>query len=70
MNKRVLIIGGGGYIGSVLTKFFINQSYFVRCLDCFIAKQPLRATFPRDVRFDYQFGDICDPRSLDRALET
>ena len=34
--KRILLIGGGGYVGSVLSEDLINNGYFVTVYDLFI----------------------------------
>ena len=36
MRKKILIIGGGGYIGSTLTSDFLGKGYSVVCLDLLI----------------------------------
>ena len=36
MNKHVLLIGGGGYIGTVVSKFLLDNGCKVRILDNFI----------------------------------
>lgn len=36
MKTRILLIGGAGYIGTVITDFFLKKNYQVTCLDNFI----------------------------------
>lgn len=36
MNNRIFIIGGGGYVGSSLTRSLLNKNYFVTIFDLFI----------------------------------
>ena len=36
MNKSVLIIGGEGYIGSVLSSYLISKGFQVKSLDCLL----------------------------------
>ena len=36
--KNILIIGGGGYIGTVVSKFLLEKGYKVKVLDNFIYK--------------------------------
>ena len=33
MNKKILLIGGAGYIGTVLIRHFLDKKYHVTCLD-------------------------------------
>ena len=35
MKKKILIIGGAGYVGSLLSNFLVNKNYSVTCLDTF-----------------------------------
>ena len=32
-NQNIVIIGGAGYIGSVVTDFFLKKNYFVKSVD-------------------------------------
>ena len=34
--KKILITGGGGYVGSALTDYLISKNYFVTVYDLFI----------------------------------
>lgn len=36
MRKKILIIGGGGYVGSALTPYLLKKGHFVSVLDLFI----------------------------------
>ena len=35
MKKKILIIGGAGYVGTHLSNFLVNKNYSVTCLDTF-----------------------------------
>ena len=36
MNNSVLIVGGEGYIGSVLSSYLISKGFQVKSLDCLL----------------------------------
>jgi len=63
----ILIIGGAGYIGSVLTRELLDAGYYVRVLDQLL----FGAAGVRDLaghpRFELQVGDLRDSGDLHRA---
>ena len=38
VNKKILIVGGAGYIGSVLTRYLLERGYEVTVLDALLYK--------------------------------
>jgi nucleoside-diphosphate-sugar epimerase len=70
MNKTVLIIGGAGYIGPVITDHLLTAGYKVKCLDLFIY-QNNTTVIPSLGHPNYSliFGDLRDRNALDRALQ-
>ena len=38
MNRKVLLVGGAGYVGSVMTGHLLRKGWSVRCLDQLIYK--------------------------------
>ncbi len=67
MAEKILITGGAGYIGSILTPFLLGKGYSVTVLDNLIFGQaPLLdcCIYPG---FDFIKGDICDDELI-RAL--
>lgn len=68
--RGVLVIGGAGYIGSVLVRELLGCGYHVRCLDALLydtasAIEELRA----NDRFSFVFGDMRQRDLLTRSLE-
>src|ERR1700730_15412307 len=64
---RVLVTGGGGYIGLELCRQLLERGDEVRVVDrFFFGEAPLRALAERsDGRLTYTFGDV---RSFDESL--
>ena len=69
-QNKVLLIGGAGYVGSVVTEYFLKQGYHVRCLDRLLYENDL-CILPYFSKSNYEFiyGDLDDPTTLDLALE-
>lgn len=70
MDKSVLIIGGAGYIGPVLTDRLLAAGYKVNCLDLLLY-QNNTCVIPYLGNPNYRFiyGDMCDPHALNQALQ-
>ena len=57
--KNVLLIGGAGYVGSVITSDFLRKNYKVTVLDNFIYDNQFSATsFISDPNYKIIFGDM------------
>jgi nucleoside-diphosphate-sugar epimerase len=67
-NKTILLIGGAGYIGTVLTEHFLSLGCKVKCLDVFLYGNNTCIT-PYISNPDYSFiyGDMADPVAMYRA---
>ena len=69
-NRRVLIIGAGGYIGPIVTEHLLGQGYKVRGLDLFVfPTRPVLAEFSGNPNFELITGDHCDADMVDGALK-
>lgn len=70
MKKSVLIIGGAGYIGPVLTRHLLAAGYEVTCLDRILYENNhCIPPFFGDAGYKFIYGDMCDKAVLDRALK-
>lgn len=69
-GRRVLLVGGAGYIGSVVTAHLLERGYRVRCLDLLLYGNA-STVFPflGNARYEFQWGDMGDDRDLERALD-
>jgi nucleoside-diphosphate-sugar epimerase len=67
--KKVLITGGAGYLGSVLTEVLLNKEYQVTVIDNLIYKQTSVAPFAYHPNFDFIFGDVTNESLLKSLVE-
>ena len=59
MSKKILLVGGAGYIGSVLTEKFLKKNYKVKCLDVLIYSQRYCIKpFLKKKNYEFIFKDI------------
>ena len=67
--KKVLITGGAGYLGSVLTEVLLGKDYQVTILDNLIYKQTSVAPFSYHPNFDFILGDVTNEPLLKSLVE-
>lgn len=68
-KKTVLVIGGAGYIGSVLVGQLLASGYRVRVLDAlFYDNEAALAAYRADAAFEFIRGDFRDQSAVDRAV--
>ena len=69
-GSRVLLVGGAGYIGSVLSAYLLEHGYAVTCLDRMIYRH-YHTVWPFVSSESYRFlqGDMGNPADVERALE-
>jgi nucleoside-diphosphate-sugar epimerase len=65
---RVLITGGAGYIGSILTPFLLAKGYQVTVLDNFMYKQNSLLDCCKDTKFNILRGDCRDKKLIKKLL--
>lgn len=68
MNKKVLVIGGAGYLGSVLTERLLSEGYLVRILDSFIYGKRSVEKYVSDNRVEIIEGDIRNIETVNIAI--
>lgn len=67
---KVLITGGAGYIGSVLTEVLLQKGYQVTVLDNLMYKQISVAPFSWNKNFNFVLGDVNNQENLKPLVET
>ena len=69
-RKKVLLIGGAGYIGSVMTGYLMDKGWQVRCFDQLIYENQTCVSFYwGNPQYEFVFGDLTDPEQLKPTLE-
>jgi len=66
-TKKVLITGGGGYIGSVVTRYLLEKGFDIRVLDLFIYGRDSLSGMLNDV--EVVQGDIRDTPFVRKCLQ-
>tara|TARA_B110000240_G_scaffold17787_1_gene18137 strand:+ start:1177 stop:2118 length:942 start_codon:yes stop_codon:yes gene_type:complete len=64
MSKRVLITGGAGYIGSVLTEVLLDNGFKVTIFDNLIYKQTSLLHLCNNKNFNFIKGDVTNKKQL------
>ncbi|MFV0294936.1 MAG: NAD-dependent epimerase/dehydratase family protein [Hyphomicrobiaceae bacterium] len=69
-TRRILIVGGSGYVGVPLTTQLLRSGYEVRNLDLHIYENKSSALCNiGHPNYDFVFGDLCATETLDQALD-
>ena len=68
-SPHVLLIGGAGYIGSILTEMLLDRGWRVRVLDNLIYDQDSLSSFSVNEQFSFIKNDVCDLHSQVEAIK-
>jgi nucleoside-diphosphate-sugar epimerase len=68
-NKRVLVTGGGGYIGAHLIPMLIEDGYYVKIIENFTYGRHGIRSFENHPQVEIIEGDICDIRAVVNSLK-
>lgn len=69
-RRRVLLVGGAGYIGTPLTAALLARHYDVRCLDLLLYQNHECVTpFLGHPQYDFVLGDVADFAAAEVALD-
>jgi len=68
--KKILVTGGGGYVGNVLCRDLLSRGYKVRCVDNFHKQgtDSLLALIP-DSHFEFMRGDVTNEESVKEMVD-
>lgn len=67
--KRILITGGAGYIGSVITNLALQQGFKVRVIDTLWFKKEIPLIHLNNPYYEFVKGDIRDYSMVNRVLD-
>jgi len=68
--KNILLIGGAGYVGTVVTSHFLKQGYKVTVLDNFVYDNQFSVIpYVGDPNYKIVYGDMGDSKLLDSVSE-
>ncbi len=68
-NPKVLIVGGAGYIGSVLCKKLLKKNYSIKVVDKLLYDQSVIKIFKKNKNFEFIKADICDLNTQINAIK-
>lgn len=68
-KEKILITGGAGYIGSILTYYLLEKGYEVTVLDNLIYKQNSLLFCCKFEKFNFIFGDISDYKLINNLIK-
>ena len=70
MNKKILLVGGAGYIGTVLTNNFLSKNYKIKCFDSLIYSQKhCIQTLIKEKNYEFILGDLRNYNSFDNLFK-
>ena len=64
MRRHVLITGGAGYVGSILTEHLLRRGYKVTSVDTLMYGDHCLFQFCEDPNYEFVFGDARDERIM------
>lgn len=68
--QKILITGGAGYLGSVLSEVLLSRGYKVTVLDSLVYKQLSLTQFCHNQNFNLVVGDVRNSQLLSNLVET
>ena len=66
---KILITGGAGYLGSVLTGTLLNKGYSVTVLDKLLFNQTSLLQYTSNPKFKFIYGDVRNVTELEKLCK-
>ncbi|MBM3231773.1 SDR family oxidoreductase [Candidatus Pacearchaeota archaeon] len=67
-KEKVLITGGAGYIGSVITEHLLSAGYKVTCLDNLSLGQKSLFSYAHNPNFNFIYGDVRNKELMEKVI--
>ena len=67
-EKKILLLGGAGYIGTVVTEYFLKKGIQVTCLDNLIYKHKPIKKFLKNKNFKFKNCDLRNKKDYEKIL--
>lgn len=68
-NKRILVTGGAGYLGSILCEHLLHKGYLVTVIDNLMYRQTPLFHLCNNSNFDFVFGDVRNDKLIKELLK-
>ena len=67
---KILITGGAGYLGSIITKHMLDLGHDVTVLDNLLFNQISPLQFTSNTKYDFIYGDVRNEKLLIKEINT
>lgn len=68
--RKILLVGGSGYVGTVITSYLLKKGYAVNVLDKFVYENQFAAQlFLGEPNYQFYYGDLGNSVDLERSSE-
>lgn len=69
MGKKILILGGSGYLGSILVPYLLSKNYKICVYDNLMYDQTTLLECCQMDNFEFIYGDICDYQKINKIIK-
>ena len=69
MSGNILIVGGAGYIGTVVSEHFLKKGFNVTCIDNFLYENSFSIKgLEQNKKFKFVLGDLRNEQLINKLL--